>query len=166
MSDPRIRPMVPQDWIKVADIYAQGIATGIATFQTEVPHWDVWDAGHRKDARIVAEKDSEVIGFATLSPVSARACYRGVAEVSIYIDESARGMGIGKLLLKQLIILSEEVGIWTLQSSIDRENIASIRLHESCGFRLLGFREKIACDWHGVWRDTVLMERRSQSIGN
>ena len=166
MSKPSMRFMVPQDWEKIADIYGQGIATGIATFQTEVPSWDAWDAGHRKVARIVAEKDGEVIGFATLSYVSARECYRGVAEVSIYIDESARGQGVGKLLLSRLILISEELGIWTLQSSIDRENAASIKLHESCGFRTIGFRERIACIHKGAWRDTVLMERRSKSVGN
>ena len=166
MPKPRIRSMVPQDWNKVAEIYGQGIATGIATFQTEVPSWEVWDAGHRKEARIVAETDGEVIGFATLSFVSVRECYRGVAEVSIYIDEKARGQGVGKLLLIRLIALSEEIDVWTLQSSIDRENAASIRLHEACGFRMIGFRERIACIHKGIWRDTVLMERRSKTIGN
>ncbi len=166
MEDVVLRLLKPKDWPKVAEIYAQGIATGIATFQTEVPEWAKWDEGHRPDCRIAAVLKNEVIGFAVLSPVSARVCYRGVAEVSIYIDGDSRGKGVGKLLLSRLVALSEQSGIWTLQSSIDRENIPSIRLHEACGFRVIGFREKIAADANGVWRDTVLMERRSKTQGS
>jgi L-amino acid N-acyltransferase YncA len=165
MCEITVRAMKSEDWQRVADIYDQGIKTNIATFQTQVPDWQTWNSSHREDARLVAEKYGSILGFAVLSQVSWRFCYIGVAEVSIYVAADQRGKGIGKLLLESLVELSEKIGIWTLQSSIDCENISSIRLHSSCGFRIIGYREKLSYDRFGTWRDTVLMERRSKTVG-
>ena len=153
-----------EHWPRVQAIYLEGIATGQATFRTDAPEWEEWDAGHLAHSRIVALLDGEVVGWAALSPVSSRPHYRGVAEVSVYVGEGARGKGIGSALLAELVRLSEAAGIWTLQSSIFPENRASVRLHERHGFRLMGRRERIA-QHGGVWRDTVILERRSKTIG-
>ena len=148
------------DWPEVASIYAAGIATGDATFETEVPGWDEWDASH-PEHRLVAEEEGTVVGWAALSaPVSPRACYRGVVEDSVYVAPDAHGRGIGRALLDALIRRAEAAGIWTIQTSIFPENRASIALHRACGFRVVGVRERIA-QLHGVWRDTVFLERRS-----
>src|SRR5438132_7266086 len=140
-----IRPMTRDDWPSVRSIYEEGILTRNATFETAAPEWERWDRGHLAGRRLVMFTDDEVLGFAALSPVSARAVYAGVAEVSIYIAARARGRGVGTKLMDALIAASEAAGIWTLQASIFPENQASIRLHERAGFRVLGRRERIAC---------------------
>ncbi len=145
-------------------IYREGIATGNATFETDVPEWAAWDKNHLPDCRIVARLKEQVVGWAALSPVSSRCIYAGVAEVSVYVAESARGLGAGKILLRALIEESERAGIWTLQAGIFPENVASIALHKNCGFRELGYRERIG-QLDGVWRDVVLLERRSMVVG-
>ncbi len=163
--DVEVVPMKKHHWPAVREIYAQGIATGNATFETVVPQWAEWDARHLATCRLVSARSDEIVGWAALSPVSSRQVYRGVAEVSVYIAESARGQGIGLTLLGALIADSERNGIWTLQAGILAENAASIRLHENAGFRIVGRRERIACR-DGRWRDTVLMERRSKLVGD
>ena len=163
--DYSILPMLPEHWPAVREIYGQGITTGNATFETELPNWEKWDSSHRKDCRLVAVETSNqqnVLGWAALSPVSSRHVYRGVAEVSVYVGSSARGRGVGKALLQALIRESEAAGIWTLQAGIFPENTASITLHKSCGFREVGVRQKIGT-LKGVWRDVLLLERRVQS---
>jgi L-amino acid N-acyltransferase YncA len=149
---------------QVADIYLQGIATGNATFQTEAATWEDWDKSHLQHCRLAAFVDNEMAGWAALSPVSSRCVYAGVAEVSIYISAKFRGRGIGKLLFTQLIKESEENNLWTLQSGIFPENVGSIKLHEACGFRQIGYREKIG-KMNGVWRNNIIMERRSKTVG-
>ncbi len=161
----QITPMQNEDWPQVQGIYREGIETGNATFETQVPEWEVWDGKTRPQPRLVARLDGQVVGWAALSSVSARAVYAGVCEVSVYVAAAARGQGVGKKLLQALVQASEELGIWTLQASIFPENQASIAIHEQCGFRVLGRREKIA-QHRGRWRDTTLMERRSQVVGN
>lgn len=160
-----IEPMKEEHWDAVRSIYLEGIATGNATFETEAPDRETWDKGHLKECRLVAMQEDWVIGWVALSPVSRRPCYSGVAEHSIYIAGSARGQGVGKALLAELVTQSERAGIWTLQTSIFPENGASIAIHRSCGFREVGRRERIA-QLHGVWRDTVFMERRSRQAGD
>ncbi|MGE5326154.1 MAG: N-acetyltransferase family protein [Deltaproteobacteria bacterium] len=162
--DFRIEPMLPSDWDEVRAIYFEGIETRNATFETEVPDWEKWDAGHHPFARLVARGESGILGWAALSPVSARACYAGVAEASIYVARRSWGSGIGRALLEALIRASEERGVWTLQASIFPENAASLALVKRCGFREIGRRERIA-RLDGIWRDTVLLERRSTSAG-
>lgn len=159
-----IEPMHPTDWPQVCRIYLEGIATGQATFQTEAPSWDAWDAGHLSSPRLVARTGEEVLGWVALSQVSARVVYAGVVEESIYIAESARGRGIGRALLTAIITESEAAGIWTIQVGIFPENEASVRLHEACGFRIVGRRQHVG-RLHGVWRDVLFMERRSQIVG-
>lgn len=161
----QIEKMEPSDWKQVCDIYAQGIKTGRATFQAEVPSWEEWNRGHIRLCRLVARSGDDVLGWAALSPTSSRSVYAGVAELSLYIDEKHQGQGVGAALLTHLITVSEDNGFWTLQSVIIRENAASIRLHTKCGFREVGIREKIAKMSNGAWHDTVLMERRSKRIG-
>lgn len=161
-----LRPMEPSDWGAVASIYQQGMDTNLATFQTQCPTYEEWNAGHLKSCRLVAIEDGSVVGWAALSPVSSRPVYAGVAEVSIYIALGQRGKGVGCLLLQALAEESEKEGFWTLQSGIMSDNAASIRLHEKCGYRRIGNREKIGCDRNGIWRDTVLMERRSKTVGS
>jgi len=153
-----------EDWQAVRAIYEEGIATGNATFETQAPDWEDWDAGHLQDCRLVARQGGHIVGWAALSPVSGRCVYAGVAEVSVYVAAAARGQGIGKGLLQALIEVSERQGIWTLQAGIFPENEASIALHESCGFREVGARARIG-QLRGVWRDVVLMERRSEVVG-
>ena len=156
--------MKAEHWPDVKAIYESGIATGNATFQTGAPAWEEWDAAHIKTCRLVAVEQDEILGWAALTPVSGRCVYAGVAEVSIYISESARGKGLGSILLNALVAESEQHNFWTLQAGIFPENVASIRLHEACGFRMVGRREKIG-QMQGVWRDTVLLERRSSTVG-
>jgi len=160
-----ITEMSLADREQVLRIYLEGIATGQATFETDVPSWEEWDGGHLPFARLVAISDGWVKGWAALSPVSRRTVYRGVAEVSVYVDRDWRRQGVGRVLLEKLIEASEKNGIWTLQASIFPQNEASIALHKSCGFREVGVRERIA-RLHGVWRNTVLLERRSKAVGN
>jgi phosphinothricin acetyltransferase len=160
-----IEPMRPEDWPAVRAIYLEGIATGNATFEQTAPEWEKWDAGHLSAARMVARSDAgDVLGWAALSGVSSRCVYAGVAEVSVYVAQSARGQGVGRKLLAQLIADSEAEGIWTLQAGIFPENAASIALHERAGFRVVGRRERLG-QMNGRWRDVVLMERRSQVAG-
>lgn len=160
-----IVPMQASDWPTVQRIYAEGIATGNATFETAVTaDWATWDAGKRPDCRLVAKSGDDVLGWAALSPISKRAVYAGVAEVSVYVGDDARGQGVGKALLQALVLASEEAGVWTLMASIFPENEASVAIHQQCGFRLLGRRHHIA-QHHGIWRDTVILERRSQVVG-
>ena len=160
-----IKEMKPENWKDAAEIYMEGIKTGKATFQSEIPSFEDWDKSHLKVCRLVACDGKNILGWAALSPTSSRCVYRGVAEVSIYIGEKYRGKGVGKNLMNTLIKLSEQNGIWSLYSAIIRENNSSIALHKSCGFREIGIREKIAKMPDGVWHDTVLMERRSKVAG-
>lgn len=156
--------MQPKHWPAVRAIYLEGIADGHATFETAAPEWEQWDAGHLEDGRLVAECDGSTVAWAALSPVSRRAAYRGVAEVSIYVARAFRGRGVGSMLLRSVVENAESAGIWTLQASVFPENEATLRLHASAGFRHVGVREKIG-QLHGVWRDTVLLERRSTRVG-
>jgi len=160
-----IRSINKNDWPSVSEIYRQGIETGKATFQSDIPAYSEWDAAHIQECRFVAVLGGRVVGWTALSKVSSRCVYHGVAEVSIYIAAEARGMGIGKLLMNQLILESEKSGFWLLQSGIMEDNETSIGLHETCGFRKVGYRERIGRDNHGKWRSTVLMERRSAITG-
>lgn len=158
----RLREMTAADWPQVSEIYRQGIDTGIATFTTEVPEWAAWDAAHLLAPRLVAEADAgALLGFAVLSPVSARAPYAGVAEVSIYVGAPCRGNGLGTELLSALCARAEQAGLWTLQSVVLAYNEASLRLHTRCGFRTVGLRERLAKDRYGIWRDVILMEKRN-----
>ncbi|HEX3745287.1 MAG TPA: GNAT family N-acetyltransferase [Bryobacteraceae bacterium] len=159
-----IAAMQDADWLAVREIYGEGIATGNATFQTEAPQWPEWDADHLRHSRLIAQGGGTAGGWAALSAVSRRACYAGVAEVSIYIAAAHRGQGLGRRLLAALIDRSEAHGIWTLQAGIFPENAASLALHERLGFRQVGVRERIA-QRDGIWRDTVLLERRSKVVG-
>jgi phosphinothricin acetyltransferase len=159
----RIRPLEPSDWPAVARIYDEGIRTGDATFETEVPSWEAWDEAHLADQRLVAELDGQVVGWAALLSVSRRPVYRGVVEESVYVAEEARGRGVGRLLLDALIASSERAGIWTIQAVIFPENMATLALHQRCGFRVVGRRERIG-QHHGVWRDTLILERRSEHL--
>ena len=152
--------MRASDWEQVRAIHLEGIRSGHATFETDAPSWETWDEGHHQFARLVMRDGDAILGWAALSPVSKRHVYRGVAEVTVYVSETARGQGIGRALLEALIQQSEQNGIWTLQASIFPENIASVQLHLRCGFREVGRRERIAT-LNGVWRDTLLFERRS-----
>jgi phosphinothricin acetyltransferase len=156
--------MREEDWEAVAEIYKEGIDTGIATFQSEVPAYEAWNGAHLKACRFVAEADQKVVGWTALTPTSSRCVYAGVAEVSIYIRGEYRGNKIGEKLLEVLIAEAEKEGYWTLQSGIFEINKASIALHKKTGFRLVGYREKIARDHNGEWQNTVLMERRSTVI--
>jgi L-amino acid N-acyltransferase YncA len=158
-----VRDLRPEDWPQVAAIYEEGIRTGNATFETEVPSWDSWDAAHG-EIRVVAERDGELVGWAAISPVSDRCCYRGVADESVYVAASARGLGVGRALLDELIPRSEAVGYWTLVAGIFPENKPSLRLHLGCGFRLVGVRERLG-QLDGHWRDVLLLERRSKAVG-
>jgi L-amino acid N-acyltransferase YncA len=159
-----IEPLTAGDWEAVRTIYLEGIATGNATFAQSAPEWHTWDSGHLGTCRLVARSGDNVLGWAALSPVSGRCVYAGVAEVSVYVAERARARGIGISLLDALILQSELNGIWTLQAGIFPENEASIRLHKSAGFRIVGVRERLG-QMNGRWRDVVLMERRSSVAG-
>lgn len=165
MSDFVIGSMQDSDWPSVQQIYAEGLETRNATFETAVPTWETWTAGKRPDCRLVAKSSNgEILGWAALSPTSKRAVYAGVAEVSVYVGENGRGQGVGKALLQRLVHDSEAADVWTLYASIFPENEASVYIHEQCGFRLIGRRERIA-QLDGIWRDTVIFERRSQVVG-
>ena len=159
-----ISDMLPADWRAVSGIYAEGLARGNATFDTSIPEWPAWDAGHLAAPRLVARMDDRVVGWAALGPVSSRACYRGVAEVSIYVAEAAQGRGVGRRLMDALILASEAAGVWTLHSSIHADNPTSVALHLRAGFRVVGRRERIARRADG-WADTIIMERRSDVVG-
>lgn len=156
--------MLPQHWDDVKKIYEEGIATGNATFQTAAPSWDEWDKAHAVNPRLVAIDNNEVLGWAAITPVSGRCVYAGVGEVSVYVSAAARGRGVGKKLLQGLIDESEKQNFWTLQAGIFPENISSLAIHEACGFRVIGTRERIG-QMNGVWRNTVLLEKRSTNIG-
>ncbi|MGG9961927.1 GNAT family N-acetyltransferase [Ferruginibacter sp. SUN106] len=159
-----IKTMLPEHWSSVKKIYEEGIATGNATFQTTAPEWEEWDASHVKNSRLIANENNKVLGWAALTAVSGRCVYAGVAEVSVYVADAARGKGIGKKLLQALIEESEKNNFWTLQAGIFPENISSIKIHEDCGFRIIGRREKIG-KMENSWRDTLLLERRSSITG-
>jgi len=157
--------MTPDDYPAVARIYREGIATGQSTFNTDAPSWEEWDAGHLAHCRLVAEAGGEVLGWAALIAVSDRCVYAGVAEESVYVGEAARGRGVGRALLAGLIAASEAHGIWTLQAGIFPENAVSVELHEKLGFRVVGRRERLGRMASGRWRDVLLLERRSRTIG-
>lgn len=156
--------MAAGDWPIVSRIYREGIETGHATFETTLPHWEAWDAAHLPECRLAYELDGQVVAWAALSPVSSREVYRGVAEHSIYVASEVRGQGVGSQLLEALIGASEAAGFWTLETRIFPENEASVELHIKAGFRVVGVRERLGAH-HGRWRDVVLMERRSASVG-
>ena len=156
--------MEPSHWPDVKRIYQEGIKTKQATFETEAPEWEQWNSAHLKTCRLVALEEKKVLGWAALSPVSGRCVYGGVAEVSVYLDSEARGKGLGKKMLAQLIIESEANNLWTLQSGIFPENIASVKMHTDNGFRVVGNRVRIG-QLDGVWKDTILLERRSTKNG-
>jgi L-amino acid N-acyltransferase YncA len=155
-----LRELTHEDWPAVRAIYEHGIAQGDATFEQEAPSWDDWNRSHLEGHRLVALQDGDVVGWAALAPVSERCVYGGVTENSVYVADSAQGRGIGRALLEELVARAERDGIWTIQAGIFPENEASIELHRRCGFRVVGVRERIG-QQHGVWRDVVLMERRS-----
>jgi L-amino acid N-acyltransferase YncA len=159
-----IAPLTSSHWDGVRAVYLEGIATGNATFQQTAPGWSEWNKSHLPGCRFVAKFESQILGWAALSPVSGRCVYSGVAEVSVYIAQAARGMGIGTKLLANLITESEAEGIWTLQAGIFPENIVSLALHTRAGFRIVGIRERLG-SMNGRWRDVVLMERRSSVAG-
>jgi phosphinothricin acetyltransferase len=158
------RPMTESDWPAVGEIYAQGIATGEATFETEIPAWSVWDRSHLPRCRLVAESADGIVGWAALSPVSSRCVYGGVAEVSVYTAERARGRGVGRALLTALVEESEREGLWSLRAGMFPSNVGSVALHQACGFREVGCHEGVG-QLGGVWRDVLLMERRSKTVG-
>ena len=160
-----IRAMQAGDWPSVRAIYAEGIATGNATMETEPPSWEAWDGAHLPHSRLVAEESGALSGWAALSPVSERCAYAGVAEVSVYVGEAARGKGLGRALLAALVQSSEQHGVWTLQAGIFPENASSVRIHELGGFRLVGRREKLG-KLKGRWRDVLMLERRSAVVGS
>ena len=155
--------MLPQHWDEVRRIYLEGIATGNATLETEAKDWDDWNASHSERCRLVSRADEAIVGWAALSAVSARSVYSGVAEVSVYVGERFRGLGLGRKLLEALIACSEECGIWTLQAGILADNVTSLELHRKCGFRVVGTRVRIG-KRNDTWRDVVLMERRSTVV--
>jgi L-amino acid N-acyltransferase YncA len=155
-----LRRLVPSDWPEVAAIYWDGIRSGLASFEVDVPSWDDWDAAHLSDLRLVAESAGEIVGWTALSPASSRRAYRGVVEESVYVADRWRGKGVGRKLLDAIVARSEAAGIWTIQTSIFPENRASVALHLRCGFRIVGVRERVA-KRDGLWRDTLLLERRS-----
>lgn len=158
-----IRELRADDWPAVRKIYEDGVRGGDATFETELPSWEKWNAAH-PELRLVAEYDASIAGWAAVSPASARRCYRGVGEVSVYVAEEARGAGVGRTLLDELVQRSERAGYWTLTAGVFPENAASLRLHEVCGFREVGVRRRIG-ESGGVWRDVVWLERRSTLVG-
>ena len=153
-----------QHWPQVKQIYEEGIHTGHATFETQSPDWELWNENHLQHSRLIALEGETIAGWAALSPVSRRHVYAGVAEVSVYVAEDHRGKKVGSSLLQELIEHSEQNNMWTLQASIFRENLSSLKIHTNNGFRIIGYREKIG-QINGVWRDTLSLERRSISIG-
>jgi L-amino acid N-acyltransferase YncA len=163
MSSVVIEPMREEHWPEVARIYAEGIATGDATFETEVPRFERWDSTHLADHRFVALRDGAVVGWVAVSPVSDRCVYGGVVENSVYVGDGARGAGVGAALLTRLVESTEAAGIWTIQTGVFPENGASVRLHERVGFEVVGTRKRLG-KLHGVWRDVLLLERRSAVV--
>lgn len=163
--DYRIEAMKPEDWMQVAAIYWEGIQTKIATFQAEIPSWEQWDHSHSSTCRLVAKANGVVLGWTALTPISSRCVYAGVADVSIYVGERYKRQGVGEALLTEIIRQSEAEGYWSLQSGIIRENVGSQTLHAKCGFRMVGFREKLGRMDNGKWHDVLLMERRSRTEG-
>lgn len=163
-QESRLDDLSRDDWPEVAQIYQEGLATGNATFETQVPSWEEWDLSHRGDCRVVLRRGTEVLGWAALSPVSGRCVCGGVGEVSVYVASRCWGCGLGSRLLSELIRRSEEAGLWTLQAGIFPENVASLRIHENLGFRVVGTRAAIG-RLSGRWRDAVLLERRSSRVG-
>jgi phosphinothricin acetyltransferase len=164
MTNVILRPMNDDDWPSVCRIYEEGLAGGNASFETTAPSWQNWNAAHCPHSRLVACQAGVVVGWAALSPTSSRSCYAGVAEVSVYVAANCRGQSVGSQLMTALITSSEANGIWTLCSGTFPENKASLKLQQSAGFRIIGTREKVARH-HGIWRDTVLSERRSKVVG-
>ncbi len=162
----RVEPMTPDDGPAVLAIYAQGIATGNATLETATPDWSHWHTSHRRDCRLVARDDERVVGWTALGRYSTREVYEGVAWESVYVDEAARGRGVGTALLAALVTASEEAGVWTLLAGVLVENLASLSLHERAGFRRIGVQERMGRDAAGRWRDVVLLERRSKTVGH
>lgn len=160
-----VEKMTERHWEGVRAVYLEGLATGDASFETDAPEWDTFDASHLPCCRLVALEGSRVAGWAALSPVSRRKVYEGVAEVSVYVGASFRGRGLGRTLLDALVAESESNGIWTLQAGVFPENFASVELHMKCGFREVGRRERIGRAKDGRWRDTLLLERRSRTVG-
>jgi L-amino acid N-acyltransferase YncA len=160
-----LRPMSRDDWPVVRDIYREGIESGNATFETDVPEWERWDGDRHPTCRIVAERGGEVLGFAALSPTSPRPVYAGVCEVMVYVAAGCRGAGVGTALVEALVRAAEQEGIWTLQATTFPENVASISAHSRAGFREVGRHERIGRFRDGRWRDTVLLERRSDVVG-
>jgi len=155
----------PQDWDAVKRIHAEGIATRLATFETEPPaNWQDWDDSHVESCRIAAREGDDLLGWAALSAVSSRCCYGGVGEVSVYVATAARGRGVGRCLLERLVTESEQAGLWTLQAGVFADNAASLGLHLTCGFRTVGRRERLG-RLDGEWKDVMLLERRSPTIG-
>ena len=152
------------NYAEVARIYLEGIKTGMATFETQAPDWHTWNKGHHEFGRIVLVDQNSMLAWGALTPVSQRYAYRGVAEISVYVAESARGRGLGTAVLQELIRIAELNNLWTLQAGIMTQNEVSIEMHKKCGFRVIGYREKVA-QLHGIWTDNVLMERRSKRIG-
>jgi L-amino acid N-acyltransferase YncA len=160
-----IDPMKVDDGPAVLEIFGQGIATGTATFETVTPDWSHWDAEHRPDCRLVARLDDRVVGWTALSSYSRRGVYAGVAWESVYVAADARGQGVGIALLEAVIATAEAAGVWTLIAGVQAENSASLALHERAGFRRIGVQERVGRDADGVWRDVVLLERRSAVAG-
>lgn len=156
-----IREMKEEDWEDMMKIYSQSLAKGDVTFRTDAPSYEEWDAGHIKECRFVCEKDGKVVGYTMIAPTSSRDSYRGVVEMSIFVDDAYLRQGIGTALLTKLCEESEKFGYWTLYSAIFSVNVASIELHKKCGFRVVGYREKIAKDRFGNWQSTTIMERRN-----
>ena len=154
-----VRTLAAADWPDVARIYAEGLATRLATFETELPSWEEWNGVHLPSPRLVAVRDGGLVGWVAVSPVSRRPAYRGVVELSIYVDERARRSGVGRALLEALVAQAPAHGIWTIQTSIIEANEASLRLHQASGFRVVGRRERIA-QLDGAWLDTLLLELR------
>lgn len=160
-----IKDMQKDHWDEVAKIYKEGIDTGNATFQTDVPSWEEWDNSHIKQCRLVVLSEDKVVGWAALSPVSSRCVYSGVAEVSIYVSLSYQNKRFGTILLNELILRSEMCGFWTLQASVFDQNLKSVALHKKCGFRVVGTREKLGKTSSGGWRNVILLEKRSRKVG-
>lgn len=160
----QIDAMRAEDWPAVREIYTEGLATGQASFETETPSWEQWDGARLPACRLVARDSGGILGWAALSPVSSRRVYRGVAEASVYVAQRGRGKGVGRALLNALIEAAETNGIWTLEAKVFPENAASLALCEKCGFRRVGVRENLGCH-KGVWRDVILLERRSAIAG-
>lgn len=159
-----IRTMTKQDSLRVLEIYKMGLETRMATFETIVPSWTVWDLKHLSHSRLVYIDNDKILGWSALSPVSTRLTYNGVAEISIYVDTDNLGKGIGSMLMEKMIESSEQNNVWTLFSSVFPENTSTLKLHEKFGFRIIGRRDRIA-QLDGIWRDTILLELRSKKVG-